>query len=961
VATRTLQIVIAGDPSSASRAFRKVEQDSKRMGDRVDREGGRIRGFATITSKGMGRVGLAAGGMATAGVGAAALLSKSFVSGATAINESLSKNRVLFGEHADAVDRFSQRTAKNFGISRQAALEATGTFGNLFTALEIGPKKSAGMSVALTRLAADMASFNNASPEETLEAIRSGLVGETEPLRRFGVNLNDATLRSQALKMGLIDTVKNALTPQQKALAVNALLFKQTAKAQGDFARTSGGLANQQRILKARFADAGAELGGKLMPAALAGVRAINSLFDSSTRGGRAVSGMGRAVSAAAGWIKNAWADSVRAVQRFAARNREDIQAVVQATRNMGRFIRNVFEDVIIPVIRRLLPIWKGMAEGVVQVLRGLIRIVSGIINGDWARVWQGFKDIPAGIIKAMKASLRGLWQAIRDALKALVPWVRDRAEAIGKAIVDGITAGLKKAPGKIAGGIRGILRAPLDLGMDIARGNGDGIGRQIQQRLPIGGAFGGSLMGADPRLKPFAAMGSRFGLTVTSGRRPGAITSSGNQSWHSTGEAIDMGGSAAGMLAYARMLRSRFGSRLAELIYTPMGVGISNGRPYTPTGQVAADHYDHVHVAFDVGRPGQGDGPGRKARTGDGLGQFVSTAYGPPWNAMNGTGVTATGVDLRPARQAFGIAVDPSRLRLGKSYYVWPNPFGRKGPFKAFDTGGAIKGNRIDFYDWRGRKSQLGWGRRSVRVSDDPALNFSGGGGTGGGAPDAKPKTPGTGTFTGGTGGPGFSSLPGGGGIGEMNLGLAKVGVQKAQAERDDSLPKLIQALRVERSIKQRRLRRINKYLRRKRISRGFRQRLLEEKAALIGEIGELGDLVREYRADARGGAQTISRAEELEAGVAPDTGAGADTGGGGGGGAAEPDPALELSNRLLEQLVAATTEKNERDKRLETLMKQQTPALERALLAMFNAGIGQSFGRGHQAAGVPGSLARS
>jgi hypothetical protein len=108
----------------------------------------------------------------------------------------------------------------------------------------------------------------------------------------------------------------------------------------------------------------------------------------------------------------------------------------------------------------------------------------------------------------------------------------------------------------------------------------------------------------------------------VSSGRREGAITSSGNVSWHSSGEAIDEAGSPAGMMRFFQFMKARFGSRLAELIYTPGGAGIKNGQPFTYTGQVAADHYDHVHVAMDVGRPGIGDGTGKRRRfTGDGYG----------------------------------------------------------------------------------------------------------------------------------------------------------------------------------------------------------------------------------------------------------------------------------------------------------------------------------------------------
>lgn len=97
--------------------------------------------------------------------------------------------------------------------------------------------------------------------------------------------------------------------------------------------------------------------------------------------------------------------------------------------------------------------------------------------------------------------------------------------------------------------------------------------------------------------------------------------------------------------------------------------------------------------------------------------GQFKSTAYGPPWGGIQGTGVTATGIDLRPAKQEYGVAVDPAVIELGSMLKINPNPFGTDEKFKAFDTGGAIKGNRIDFYDWRGRESQNAWGTRFVNV----------------------------------------------------------------------------------------------------------------------------------------------------------------------------------------------------------------------------------------------------
>jgi 3D (Asp-Asp-Asp) domain-containing protein len=98
--------------------------------------------------------------------------------------------------------------------------------------------------------------------------------------------------------------------------------------------------------------------------------------------------------------------------------------------------------------------------------------------------------------------------------------------------------------------------------------------------------------------------------------------------------------------------------------------------------------------------------------------GQYDSTAYGPPWTGIQGTGTTATGVNLRRSPHVYGVAVDPALIPLGSQVYAWPNPFNRSGPFRAFDTGGAIRGRRLDFYDWRGRGSQNAWGHKMVRIS---------------------------------------------------------------------------------------------------------------------------------------------------------------------------------------------------------------------------------------------------
>lgn len=201
---------------------------------------------------------------------------------ASDLEESRSKVEVVFGEMAEDIIAFSDTAALSFGMTSQEALAAAGTYGNLFTAMGIGVGASAEMSQGLVALAADLASFNNMDPTIVLDKLRAGLTGETEPLKTLGVNLNAAMLEAKAMEMGLIG-VGETLTASAKAQASYALIMEQTTTAQGDFARTSEGLANQQRILKAQFGDAAAEIGTKLLPMALELVSWLSKLLDKFT------------------------------------------------------------------------------------------------------------------------------------------------------------------------------------------------------------------------------------------------------------------------------------------------------------------------------------------------------------------------------------------------------------------------------------------------------------------------------------------------------------------------------------------------------------------------------------------------------------------------------------------------------------------------------------------------------
>lgn len=200
---------------------------------------------------------------------------KDAIAGASDLAESITKNEVVFGKASDSVLRFAEGASTALGQSNAQALEATGVFGNLLRAVGLTEDKSSEFSTTLVTLASDLASFNNTSVDDALLALRSGLVGETEPLKRFGVNMNEAVLKAKALELGLFDGT-GQLDANAKAQASYAVILEQTTLAQGDFVRTSGGLANQQRILSAQWDDLQAKIGGKFLPAVTAVVKFTN-------------------------------------------------------------------------------------------------------------------------------------------------------------------------------------------------------------------------------------------------------------------------------------------------------------------------------------------------------------------------------------------------------------------------------------------------------------------------------------------------------------------------------------------------------------------------------------------------------------------------------------------------------------------------------------------------------------
>ena len=249
---RDLTIKLLANVDDFKKNMNKAEDQTKSFGDKA---GSALKG-----------IGVAVGAAAVAAGAFAVKFGVEAVKAASNLQETVSKVGVIFGDSAGKVEEFAKTAAQTLGQSQQQALDASATFAVFGKSAGLAGDDLVNFSTDFTTLAADLASFNNTTPEQAINAIGSALRGEAEPLRAYGVLLNDATLKQAALELGLISTTNNALTPQQKVLAAQKVIYDQTADAQGDFARTSDGLANQTRILQARLEDVRTEIGTALLP-----------------------------------------------------------------------------------------------------------------------------------------------------------------------------------------------------------------------------------------------------------------------------------------------------------------------------------------------------------------------------------------------------------------------------------------------------------------------------------------------------------------------------------------------------------------------------------------------------------------------------------------------------------------------------------------------------------------------
>ena len=258
---------IEGDNSQAMKALDEFEKEAKKTGGEFEETVEDTMGGAEST------VSTAATKIAKA-IGSAFVVKQVIEFGKAAIGVASDLNEVqnvvdtTFGtDGAIKVNEWARNAAEAFGESELQAKQFTSTLGAMFKSMGVGQADMEEMSMSLAGLAGDMASFYNLDPTEAFEKLRSGISGETEPLKQLGINMSVANLEAFALSEG-ITKAYTSMTQAEQATLRYQYIMSATADAQGDFANTSDSLANQQRILQLEIQTLAAEIGQDLMPIA---------------------------------------------------------------------------------------------------------------------------------------------------------------------------------------------------------------------------------------------------------------------------------------------------------------------------------------------------------------------------------------------------------------------------------------------------------------------------------------------------------------------------------------------------------------------------------------------------------------------------------------------------------------------------------------------------------------------
>jgi len=201
---------------------------------------------------------------------------------ASDLDEVMNVVTTTFGDMSTEIEKFAETSIESFGLSELSAKQFSSTFGAMFKGMGITGNKMTEMSLMLTGLSGDLASFYNISGEEAFSKLKGIITGETEGLKSLGIVMTQANLETFALSQGMKKAYKD-MSEAEKVTLRYQFVLNATKDAQGDFAKTSDSYSNQVKILNENWKTLQATLGEAIIPLLVPLIQNTNELVGSLT------------------------------------------------------------------------------------------------------------------------------------------------------------------------------------------------------------------------------------------------------------------------------------------------------------------------------------------------------------------------------------------------------------------------------------------------------------------------------------------------------------------------------------------------------------------------------------------------------------------------------------------------------------------------------------------------------
>lgn len=409
--------------------------------------------------------------LAIAGIGAVAF------NAASEAEDAIGATDQIFKSQSETMQRWADSLETYYGIAGTEALTYANTMGAMLQNIGgLSEAEAAKQSQTLVKLAGDLTAMFGGTTESAIQALTGALKGNTSMLDNYGMAVNETLIKNKALEMGLVSEGEQ-LSLAAKQAATLALITEQSSAATGQAAREADGASGSWRAATTELKNTSKEFGEVFMPTITAAIQAVTKAVKAfsdmsdgqktaivtvlalvaaispiagivsgaarmvgtisgalaiftgaATTGSTAAMGLAKIIVALTSPITWVVAAVVAAVALIAIKG-DEIQAILQ---KVDAFMQNIFArdwttvfgPVLGNVMNGFLAGFKSVWNAVQSVLNGIIDIIRGVFTGDWSRVWNGVKEVFAGVFNGLvsiaKAPLNGIIGLLNGAVGAI-------------------------------------------------------------------------------------------------------------------------------------------------------------------------------------------------------------------------------------------------------------------------------------------------------------------------------------------------------------------------------------------------------------------------------------------------------------------------------------------------------------------------------------------------------------